>query len=377
VAVALTVILWSCGTNAADAGKASGQSIIVTTPKDETAGADVNLLGTGKYGGNASGQGSLLSPDMLSSQGSLSGLMAPPQPGPSSVIRGGNMGNLLMLDPNRDWMFMSPEELILGLTPQEAAVLQGSNSRGDSQNDNNQGYLNQSLMDQSLSPAARFYQSLARQQNGNQRQKAGLNQQGQGDLFGASQSFFNVNAYRMQDSGLQDDFGSKNGDSSLAGVAINASGLQNALNSVTPAQDTFPSSDTRSQPSNPFALGQGNQTGNDGFNAPAPNDYVAQFKALLNPQTPAAPVSTPAPNPFGDTTSEKANAGLATGFGIVAAPAQVKTFNPQWSNPALPGSTIPTVGATVDSQPDLGQTRSSVGVNMMQPQTFSVPKRWF
>ncbi|HKI68343.1 MAG TPA: hypothetical protein VKA67_02055, partial [Verrucomicrobiae bacterium] len=237
MAISLAVVVWGWGVKAADAGKSSGEPIIVSMPKNGSAGADVNLLGTGKYGASALSGGSFVAPDIFSSQSSLSGLMAPPAAGPSTAIRGGQMQDMLRLDQRKDWVFLSPEEFLLGLTPREAALLQGSRDRNDNQSDFDQMYL-----DQSLSPAARFYQSLVRQQNGSrQRGTPDQNQQSQSGLFGARDNFFGNSSYLMQDSGLRDEFSQQTGDSSLAGVAINAASLQKAMNSAAPANDVFSS----------------------------------------------------------------------------------------------------------------------------------------
>lgn len=379
VAISLAIVVSSMGVKAADSGKSSGQSIIISTPKNGTAGADVNLLGTGKYGSGALGNGSLDMPNSFSSQNSLSGLMAPPAPGPSTVIRGGQIEDMLMLDQRKDWVFLSPEEYILGLSPREAAILQGSRDR----NNSSQSDFDQMYLDQSLSPAARFYQSLIRQRDGNQQSRTSdQNQQSQNDFFGSRNNLFDNNAYRMQDSGLRDDFGGQNGDSSLTGVSINASRLQKALNSGAPANNVFsssdfPSQDARNQSSSPFGLGQLDQSVNGEAGVPNQNDYVAQFKALLNPKTPAT-TPVPAPTAFGNTTtSAGSGSGLSAAFGIVAMPAQVKAFNPQWSNPALLRSTLPTVGVTADGQADLTPAPPTPAVSVMQPQTFAAPKRWF
>ncbi len=227
--------------------------------------------------------------------------------------------------------------------------------------------------DQSLSPAARFYQSLVRQQNGTPDQ----NQQSQkNDFFGARNNFGNTGISGIQDSGLRNNFSQRLGDSSGVGIDNRDFGFRKALNSSSASKSIFSSSDTRSESSNPYGLGRYDQSTADGSSPPDPNDYVAQFKQLLNPQTPAT-AAIPAPNSFGNTVSAGDNSDLSAGFGVVTIPTQVKTFNSQWSNPALIRNTVPTVGATAYGQSGYNPLQPSPVPDRMQPQIFTMPKRWF
>jgi hypothetical protein len=342
VAVVLSSLLL-CSAQAG--GKQRGRSIEFSEPKSDEVTTNLHQL-TSKKDGLKQLEEDLYAPlQMFAPKSSLEGVVAPlPRPPAGSVIQSKRAKELL--ERRKNWVFMTPEDLLAGPTVEEILKSPRYDANGQEKRE--------------VAPMERYYRRLAAKRSGGDNPS----QSKSDDLFGPAKTTNPRDQLAIHD------------DSNLpSGLRESALALKLLSESDTGA-DRFGQSAPRNSFSDTFGL--------DG-NAPsreqvlAHKKYMDEYRSVVDPgwQPPAAA------NPFNPLPS-LADAARPTGIpaaGLGGLPslaahkgleAQMDVTHPMLGPPGLPDMNAQALG-----QPRSAPVLPSVEPPKMVAPTFTAPKRAF